>query len=892
MSWWTRLFSRRRLERELDAELRDHYERQVADLLATGMPEPEARRHARLTLGGDDQIKEQCRDVRGTRWIEDVVQDVRYAVRVLAKAPVFTTIAVLSLALGIGANTAIFSLVNGVLLRTLPVREPERLVRIPGGSWTNPIWEQIRERQWQLFDGAVAWGDEEFDLAAGGFSQRVDGLWVSSGFFDVLGVPTVVGRTFRAEDDRRGGGPSGPVAVISYRFWQRHFGGAADVIGLPLTLNRVSFTIVGIATPAFVGPVIGRSFDVAIPLGTEPLMRAKESWLDARSTWWLEIMARLKPGQSLADASRALRAVQPQIRQATLPPDWPARELRDYLRNPLELAPGSAGGPQFRERYREPLLALMVTVGLVLLIACANIANLLLARANARRHELSLRRAMGASGPRIARQLLTESVLLATAGAVIGLGFAAWGSQLLVRQLTTFQESVFLDLSLDWRVLGFTTAVAVLTALAFGILPSIRAARVDPTEALKEQSRTVAGDSRGIFGGPFLVIQVALSLVLLIGAGLFTRTFLTLTHQDLGFDPTRLVVLGLDLQRSTVLPEDRPALLERMEAAVRRVPGVENAGLSMIRPVSGQAWNDAIEVPGGPPVGERERSVWFNGISPTWFATYRVRVTAGRGVADADRAGTPLIAVVNHAFARKFVGDVNPIGRVIRRIGMGDTTKPIPELEIVGVVENTPYRDLRESAPPILFVPLAQADAHWPSQTLTIRAAVSNPASVSRSVAAAIASVDRNVSLTFLPLTEQIDGMVVRERLVAILSGFFGGLALLLAGMGLYGVTSYSVTRRRVEIGVRMALGADAPAVVRLVIGRVARLLCVGLALGTIASLWAATFVRALLYGLEPHDPATLASAAAVLSVVAALAAWLPARQAARIDPAAVLREG
>jgi putative ABC transport system permease protein len=892
MTWWGRLFSRRRLERELDAELRDHFERQVADYRAQGVPEPDARRRARLALGGDDHIKEECRDARGTRWVENAFHDLRYGVRILAKAPVFTGMAVLSLALGIGANTAIFSIVNGVLLRTLPVREPERLVLLKGGSWTNPIWEQIRARQWTLFDGAIAWGEDRFDLAAGGPSQPAEGLWVSGGFFDVLGVPFVAGRTFLPEDDRRGGGPNGPVAVISHRFWQRHFGGARDVIGRSLSLNRVSFTIIGVTSPAFAGPVTGRAFDIAVPLGSEPLVRGKESFLDARSTWWLDIMGRLKPGATIGDAALALRAVQPQIRQATLPEDWPASELKNYLSGRFELVSGSAGAPQFRDQYRQSLLILMATVGLVLLIACANIANLMLARANARRHELSLRRAMGASGPRLARQLLTESLLLAGAGAILGLAFAVWGSRLLVGQLTTFRETVFVDVSLDWRALAFTVVVTVGTALLFGLAPALRASRVDPGEAMKDQGRTITGERHRMLGQPLVILQVALSLVLLVGAGLFIRTFVTLTHQNFGFDPDRLLILDVDVQRTGVLPEDRPALYTKIEAAVRRVPGVANAAISMIRPVSGMGWNNMVEVPGGRAMAGRDKSVWLNGVSPQWFATYRVPLIAGRGFAETDRSGAPSVAIVNRAFATKFVGAANPIGRVVRRVGMRQLGKSEPDLEIIGLVETTPYNELRESAPPIVYMPLAQAEATWPSQTLAVRASLSNPASLTRSLADVVASIDRNVSLTFLPLTEQIDSMVVRERVLALLSGFFGALALLLAGIGLYGVTSYSVSRRRMEIGVRMALGADAAAVVRLVMARLTLLLSVGLAIGAVASLWASTFVRTLLYGLEPNDPATLVAATLVLSIVAALAAWLPARRAARIDPAQVLREG
>jgi putative ABC transport system permease protein len=894
MTWWRRLMSTNRLERELERELRDHVERQVADHVRAGMSESDARRKAALAFGGVERVKEDCRDARGTRWLEQLGQDICYGVRVLARAPVFTAVAVLSLALGIGANTAIFSLVNSLLIRSLPVRAPERLAILQNGSFTNPIWEQVRARQSTLFEGAMAWGGETFDLAAGGPSQPVDGMWVSGGFFDVLGVPPILGRTFTADDDRRGGGAAGAVAVISYRFWQRHFSGAVDAIGRPLTLNGVAYTVVGVSGPEFLGPVIGRSFDVAVPLGTEPLVRGKESSLDGRSNWWLDIIVRLRHGQSAEEGARALNAVRPQIRQATLP-DWPEDMLKQYLGDPFTFASATGGAPQFKNRYREPLIIIMVTVSLVLLIACANIANLMLARANARRHELSLRLAMGASQFRIARQLLTESLLLSGVGAVLGLILAQWGSRLLVQQLTTHEEAVSLDLSLDWRVLVFTAAVAVTTALLFGVVPAFRAGRVEPSEALKEQGRTVAGERARMLGQPLVVLQVALSLVLVVGAGLFLRTFAKLTALDLGFDRDPLLIVKLDLQRGGVAPDERLGIEERAQVAAGSVPGVAHAALSNLTPVSGMGWNGGIEVPGGPRYSQRDMIVWFNAVSPGYFATYGTRLLVGRDFAPTDREGTPPVAIVNQAFVEKYIsGDpAKALGRtVLLREPDHRDGKPVPSLQIVGIVESAAYRRPQDGMEPTLYMPLPQAETKdWPSVFLTLRSNAGRPSLLVKSVAAALGRVDRRVSLAFLPMTEQFQGKVVRERIIAILSGFFGGLALLLAGIGLYGVTSYGVSRRRTEIGIRMALGADAAAVIRLVLGRVAMLVGLGVLAGAALSLWAARFVGSLVYGLEPRDPLTLASAAVALAVVGAFAAWLPARRATRIDPLRVLRE-
>ncbi len=893
MSWWRRLFSRSRLETELDAELRDHVERMAADLEAAGASRAEARRRALASLGGLDPVKEYCRDARGTRWLEDTLQDVKYAVRSLSRAPGFAAAAVLSLALGIGANTAIFSLVNSLLLRATPVHEPGRLMRIDGGSFTNPIWEQIRDRHAGNFQNVAAYAGDQFNISPNGQAEFVQGLWTSGAFFEVLGVPAILGRTYTVEDDRRGGGPSGPVAVISYAFWQRHFGGAADVIGRSITTNRVALTIVGVTPPGFLGPDLGRSYDLAVPIGVEPVMRGKESWLDRRSTWWLEIVGRLKPGQTQADAERALNAVRPQIREATLPERWPPEFLKDYLRAPMTLIPHGSGATNIRSRYREPLFTLMGTVGLVLLIACANIANLSLARATARRHEMSLRRALGASRLRLARALLVESLVLAGAGALLGLLFARWASELLVTQLSTMRDTVVLDLTLDWRVLAFTTAVAIGTALLFGLVPAWRAGSAEPVEALNEVGRGGASVTRRRLGNPLIVVQVALSVMLLVGAGLFVRTFASLASLDLGFDRDPLMLVTLDAQRSGVPSADRHDLFIRVRDAVATLPGVERAAVSMLTPLSNMMWNDAVEIEGQPALKGRERMAYFNAITPGWFATYGTPLLAGRDFDARDRKGATPVAIVNQAFARKFVPGVSPIGKVIQ-LPDHDVGQPTKTLEIIGVVTNSAYTNLRNITEPVVFTCYMQSsDESEPFSVVTVRVAKSqSPALLTRSLVTRIGTVDHDISLSFHPLKEQVNSGLVRERIMALLSGFFGGLSLLLAGIGLYGVASYTVNLRRTEIGVRMALGADAGRVQRMVVSRIARLVAVGALVGAAASFWASRFVAALLYGLEPGDPLTITGAVLLLTTIALVAAWLPARRAARIDPSVVLREG
>ncbi|MEW5981294.1 MAG: ABC transporter permease [Acidobacteriota bacterium] len=822
------------------------------------------------------------------------MSDLRDALRALRASPVVSAVAILSLALGIGANTAIFSLIDSLILRALPVREPQRLVVLKDGSWTNPIWEQIRERQSQIAGGACAWSNARFDLAAGGETSYVNGIWASGEFFDVLGAPAILGRTLTPADDRRGGGADGPVAVVSYAFWQRHYGGAADVVGRPLMLDRVAFTVVGVTGPEFFGPDVGRAFDVVVPIGVEPLVRPDRSALDERSWWWLDIMARLKPGQTVEGATGALRGLQPQIREATLPTRWRQNELQNYLQEGLTFEPAFNGTSLLRRRYREPLVALMILVALVLLVACANIANLQLARATARRHELSVRLALGASGWRLARQMLTESVVLAAIGAGLGLLFARWGSALLVRQLSTTASTVFLDLSLDWPVLGFTAAVAVFTAVLFGTVPALRASRVEPNDALKDHARGVAAGRRVGLGHGLVVAQVALSLVLVVAAGLFVRTFVGLANLDLGFDRDRVLIVGINAQRSGSPVEQRPSLFARVRDAAAAIPGVGHGAVSVVTPVSGSTWQYRVEVPGGLPLPEKERGTHVNYVTPDWFATYGTAILAGRDFAAGDRSGAPPVGIVNETFARKFLGEKSPLGHTVTQEGR--LGRPPLQIGIVGLARDAVYRSLREPVPPTLYLPLAQIDTEGASAgsyaSLSVRAAGGRPAELARSVVEAILGVDRNLSLTVRPLSDQVSAALTQERLVAILSGFFGALALLLAGIGLYGMTSYAVSRQRTEIGIRMALGADPAGVIGMVLRRVAFLVLSGVVVGGLASVWATRFARSLLFGLEPRDPITLGGAAAVLLAVGALAGWLPARRASRIDPARVLREG
>ena len=813
-----------------------------------------------------------------------VSADWRDATRALRSAPVVTIAAILSLSLGIGANTALFSIVNGLILKPLPVHEPERLALLAGDGWTNPIWEHIRDHDASRFDGVAAWANGSFDLAESGESEIVDGVYASGGFFATLGVPPQIGRVFSTADDVRGGGPDGPVVVISHGLWQRRFGGTQAIVGQRLTVNRLPFTVIGVAPRQFFGPEVGRTADVYLPISAEALIRGAESRLDDRSAWWLEILVRRHREQTIEAATTTLNAARAEIRAATLPARFLNQPSAPYLSTDFTLEDARAGESALRSRFASPLVIITIIVAGVLLIACANVANLLLVRGTARRQEMSLRLALGASRADIARQLLAEAILLCAAGTAIGLVIAHWGGALLVHQLESSVSAITLDLSMDWRVAGLTAGIAIATTVLFALAPVAGLVGLQPHHALGQSGRGVVGDRHPGLRNGLVVVQVAVSLVLVVAAGLFVRTFHGLATTPLGIEPANLLIVTVDASRSAVAQGSLPALYQRTADASATASGVRRASSSLVTPLSGRGWNSRVGMPDGsePP---RDRMTFQNAVGPNWFATYGMRILSGRDLSAHDSKGAPPVAVVNETFVRRFLGDASPLGARVT-VGQAPLTQTV---EIVGVVNDAVYRSARRGVVPTMYHPLEQAGTLNQSFAVTIDVPGNRAAAVS-SLREVLRQVDPALAFSVRDYSDVVRAAIAQERLVAILAGFFGGLALLLAGIGLYGVTSYSVSRRTAELAVRLALGAGARNVVRLVLRNVAIVVGCGAAIGIVLSWWASKFVTTLLFGVEARDPITLGSAVAVLILVALVAGGVPARRATRLDPNAVLR--
>lgn len=832
--------------------------------------------------------------------LESTKQDVRYGIRQLRQSPGFTAIAVLSLALGIGANTAIFQLIDVIRLKMLPVHNPQELASIDfekgstRSGWfstrsarlTYAQWEQIRAGQ-QAFTGVLAWSAERFNLTSGGESRFAEGLFVSDGFFRELGVNPVLGRTFSAQDDTETCG--NPAAVLSYAFWQREFGGDPGILGRTVTLNGYKFPVAGVTPPAFFGVEVGNRYDVAIPLCADRLLADdKKGRIPNRTAWWLSMMGRLKPGWTPQRATSQLHALSPSIMRATLPPTYKAVQAKKYLANKLAATDAGTGISGLRQQYERPLWLLMATAGLVLLIACANLANLLLARASVREREIGVRLAIGASRWRLVRQLLAESLLLAFAGAGLGIGLAQVLSRGLIAFINTSNDPLFVGLGMDWRLLGFTAALAMLTCLLFGLAPALRATKMSPASAMRAGGRSVtSGPERFSLRRGLVATQVALSLVLLVGALLFVRTLRNLLTTEAGFNAQGVLAVSLDFGRAEYSKERRPVVYRELHDKLAALPGVISTAQVMMTPVSGSGWNNDIG-PDGTPAAASGKLSFFNRVSPGYFKTMGTRLTAGREFNDRDTLSSPKVAIVNEVFARKFFGGVNPVGRTFHL--EAEAGKPEPLVQIVGMVENTKYYELREDFLPIGFFPIAQDDDPGPGATFALRMAGSTGSLMSL-IKTAVAEMNPAIAIEFRPLSAQLRESLLRERLMATLSGGFGLLAGLLSTLGLYGVIAYMVARRRNEIGLRIALGADRGRVIRLVLRETILLLGVGLIAGVLIALWAGRAAATLLFGLKPYDPISMLTAIVLLAAIALLASYGPARRAAAIEPMVALRD-
>ncbi|HMF74597.1 MAG TPA: ABC transporter permease [Bryobacteraceae bacterium] len=826
--------------------------------------------------------------------MDTITRDLRFGLRQLRLNPTFTAVAVLSLALGIGANTAIFQLIDAIRLRMLPVQKPQELayLDLAKDSWrsgwsstrsarfTYALWESIRTRQ-QGFSGTLAWSATHFNLAQGGKVRFAEGLFVSGDFFKVLGVPPVIGRTFTARDDQPGCGS--PGAVISYAFWQSEFSGDPTVTSRTVRLDGRLFPILGVTPPGFFGVEIGHRFDIAVPVCADPMFyEPGRNRIPSRTAWWLSAMGRLKPGWTIERANAQMRAVAPAIMLETLPTDYRPDNAKKYLANKLSATPGATGVSQLRRQYENPLWILLATTGLVLLIACANLANLLLARASVREREMAVRQAIGASRQRLIAQLLSESLLLALFGAGLGALLASLLSRGLIAFLTTQGNQMFVGLGIDWRLLGFTVGLALATCVLFGLAPALRATRVAPASVMRSSGRGLtAGRERFSLRRILVVAQVAMSLVLLAGALLFVRSLQKLLTVDSGFRPQGIVRVNVDLRAAHYPKERIMEVRNQILKELRERTGAVSGAEVFLTPVSGAGWD-------GMAWADAHKLALFNQAGPNYFQTMGTSFVTGRDFSERDNLKSPKVAIVNEEFAKTFFNGRNPVGRAFR--SEGGAGKPDEVYQIVGLVRNTKYYELREDFRPIAFLPSAQDNSPNPSGTFVLRIDTSL-GNFYKAATAAVAQVHPGIGVDFTVLTAQIQESLMRDRLMAALAGAFGLLAGLLAVLGLYGVIAYMVARRRNEIGVRIALGASRARVIGLILREAILLLAIGLAAGTGLAAWAGEAAASLLYGLKPRDPLTLGGAVTLLAMVGLFASYGPAWRASRLEPMEALRD-
>jgi putative ABC transport system permease protein len=872
------LLRRDRAERQLDEEMRTFVDLCAADKMRNGVPAAEARRLAVLELGGIEQTKERVRTSRHGALVDEVGRDVRYAFRTFARNPGFVVVVVLTLALGIGANTAIFSLIDALMLRWLPVRHPQELVQLrmrlpedtgPGGDTFSYAIVRALADQHEIFESLAGFSGYGFNAGSGDSIGKVPGALVTGGYYETLGLNAAAGRLLNRSDDD----PGAPLAaVISDGYWARQFLRSPAAIGQTLVLGGAPATIVGVSPRGFTGANVGATADITTTIAAFASVNRQVAEISGPGNYWLRVLARPAPEVSTAEAESRLQTVWSRVWDDVVAAHWPPSRRLAFATARFSLSPGGTGWTRMREMYRRPLIVLMSVVGLVLLIACANVASLMLARASARQREIAVRLAFGASRGRILRQLLIESTLLSLIGAAFAILLAWVSGRVLLDTMFPGALRVALDLTPNWHIFGFTVAVAVTTGMLFGLAPAFQAIATGPSPALNDDART--GSSRSRWLASLIVTQVALSLLLLVGAGLFLGTLRNLQRLDPGFNPEGVLIVDLEGRR-TAVPQE---LLDE----IQRVPGVVSVSLSTHTPLSGSVWSDPA-VPRGQPIPERD-TAFFIGAGPRFLEIMQTPLVAGRDFTERDSADAQPVAVVNQAYARRFFPNQQPIGQYLSAVVRGDRR----DLEIVGVAKDTSAAGLRRAAPATVYVSYRQLTGSFPT-TLVIRATASLTETAS-AIRRAIQPRLPDTPIEVLPLSAQVDAAMVQERLMAALASAFGALALVLACVGLYGLLAYNVVRRTKEMGIRVALGAQRTQVVAMVLGSAMRLVVMGVLLGLPAA-WAASHaVRSMLFGLRPADPATIAGAIFLLAIASVIAAYVPAWRASRIEPLTALR--
>ncbi|MEO8448993.1 MAG: ABC transporter permease [Gemmatimonadota bacterium] len=896
MTWLGRLFGRAKLERELNTEIRFHLEEHIRGLIAAGLTPDQARREARMSLGGPEQVKEETRDARGTAWLEDWWHDTRFALRTMRRAPGFTAAAVLTLAVGIGANSAVFSLVDALLLKTLPLNRPDQLfvvaragVQDANERFSYPRFSRLRASLPESAGLAAMTPAARMFAAFGATPEVVTTQLVSGEWFPVVGVAPAAGRLLGPGDNQTLSGH--PVTVISYAYWNRRFGRSPSVVGSTLRINGTPLTVVGVSAEGFFGLTVGEQVDAWIPAVMQIDLRYHQNasntdgeterpWVPQEGMAWLWLVARV-PAAVVGPSVARLNKVNTEDLRQLAATDTAERRYR--LQERLVLNSAARGLSPLREEFSDPLVALMISVGLVLLIACANLASLLLARSTARSREIAVRVSLGARPGRLVRQVLTESLTLALIGGALSIVVARAGGAALLRAASSSKRGIPLDLPLDLRLLAFAFGISLLTGLIFGLAPAAQVARANLYDTFKTGGRVTGG--RGVklpLGRVLVVSQIALSLVLVVVAGLFARTLHNLLAIDPGYDREQVVEARIDVRAAGYDQEHLAPLYQRLLDAVRAAPGVRSVSLSLHGLAGGSARTSGLTIPGESRPPGFDNAAQENLVTPEYFATVGMPILRGRGFGPYDGPKTPQVVIVNEAMARYFFGSRDPIGL---RFGYDENAN----MEVVGVVRDAKVNELREATPRMVFHPLAQAPEEFIS---SIEARISGPvALVVPAVKRAVASVDQNLPIRDVTTVgELLERGLQREQFASELASLFGALAALLASIGLYGMISYSVARRTNELGIRLALGAKPKEVRWLVIRETLSLVAGGLGLGLLLLLPLVGAMRRLVYGLSPRDPATIVFAAGLLLLIGALAGAIPAWRASRVDPATALR--